>query len=108
MGHLGRGRAMSDYTGQRVKEAHPADPVEVLGFDTVPEAGETVRVVQNDRTARSLASERANRLKLEQQARRGGRKMSLDTIFDRARAQTTVNELALVLKADVSGSLEAF
>jgi translation initiation factor IF-2 len=100
-------RAMSDYTGKRVKEAYPADPVEVLGFDTVPEAGETVRVVQNDRTARSLAAERANRLKLEQQARRGGRKMSLETIFDRARSQA-VQELPLVLKADVSGSLEAF
>jgi translation initiation factor IF-2 len=105
--HWGRVRAMSDYTGKRVKEAHPADPVEVLGFDTVPEAGETVRVVQNDRTARSLAAERANRLKLEQQARRGGRKMSLETIFDRARSQS-VQELPLVLKADVSGSLEAF
>jgi translation initiation factor IF-2 len=64
-------------------------------------------VVQNDRTARSLAAERANRLKLEQQARRGGRKMSLETIFDRARAQA-IQELPLVLKADVSGSLEAF
>jgi translation initiation factor IF-2 len=105
--HWGRVRAMSDYTGKRVKEAHPADPVEVLGFDSVPEAGETVRVVQNDRTARSLAAERANRLKLEQQARRGGRKMSLETIFDRARAQA-IQELPLVLKADVSGSLEAF
>jgi translation initiation factor IF-2 len=105
--HWGRVRAMSDYTGERVKEATPSEPVEVLGFDTVPEAGETVRVVQNDRTARSLAAERANRLKLEQQARRGGRKMSLETIFDRARAQA-IQELPLVLKADVSGSLEAF
>jgi translation initiation factor IF-2 len=105
--HWGRVRAMSDYTGKRVKEALPAEPVEVLGFDSVPEAGETVRVVQNDRTARSLAAERANRLKLEQQARRGGRKVSLETIFDRARADAA-QELALVLKADVSGSLEAF
>jgi translation initiation factor IF-2 len=105
--HWGRVRAMSDFTGVRVKEATPSEPVEVLGFDTVPEAGETVRVVQNDRTARSLAAERANRLKLEQQARRGGRKMSLETIFDRAQAQA-IQELPLVLKADVSGSLEAF
>ena len=68
--HWGRVRAMSDYTGKRVKTALPAEPVEVLGFDTVPEAGEYVRVVENDRKARSLAGERANRLKLEQQARR--------------------------------------
>ena len=75
--HWGRVRAMSDYTGKRVKTALPAEPVEVLGFDTVPEAGEYVRVVENDRRARSLAAERANRLKLEQQARRGGIKRSL-------------------------------
>ncbi|HEX4689315.1 MAG TPA: EF-Tu/IF-2/RF-3 family GTPase, partial [Solirubrobacteraceae bacterium] len=103
----GRVRAMADYMGTRVTEAKPSEPVEVLGFDTVPEAGEHVRVVQNDRTARSLASERANRLKLEQQARRSGRKVSLESIFDRQTA-AAVQEVALVLKADVSGSLEAF
>ena len=80
--HWGRVRAMSDYTGKRVKTALPAEPVEVLGFDTVPEAGEFARVVENDRRARSLAGERANRLKLEQQARRSGIKRSLATIFD--------------------------
>jgi translation initiation factor IF-2 len=105
--HWGRVRAMQDYTGKRVKEAHPSDPVEVLGFDSVPEAGESVRVVQNDRTARSMANERASRLKLEQQARRGGRKVSLETIFERQTAEAA-REVALVLKADVSGSLEAF
>jgi translation initiation factor IF-2 len=103
--HWGRVRAMSDYTGKRVKEATPAEPVEVLGFDSVPEAGEYVRVVENDRKARSLAGERANRLKLEQQARRGGVKTSLANIFDQ---RGDVKELGLVLKADVSGSLEAF
>jgi translation initiation factor IF-2 len=103
--HWGRIRAMSDYTGKRVKTAGPSDPVEVLGFDSVPEAGEFAHVVENDRKARSLAGERANRLKLEQQARRGGVKRSLATIFDQ---RGDVNELSLVLKADVSGSLEAF
>jgi translation initiation factor IF-2 len=103
--HWGRIRAMSDYTGKRVKTAGPSDPVEVLGFDTVPEAGEFAHVVENDRKARALAGERANRLKLEQQARRGGVKRSLATIFDRNGGS---NELSLVLKADVSGSLEAF
>jgi translation initiation factor IF-2 len=66
-----------------------------------------VRAVENDRRARQLAGERATRLKLEQQARRGGRKVSLETIFDQY-ARAEVQELALVLKADVSGSLEAF
>jgi translation initiation factor IF-2 len=105
--HWGRVRAMHDFHGTRVKEAGPSMPVEVLGFDSVPEAGEFVRVVENDRAARSLAGERANRLKLEQQARRSGKKMSLETIFDQARGGV-VSELNLVLKADVSGSLEAF
>jgi translation initiation factor IF-2 len=105
--HWGRVRAMQDYTGKRVKEAVPSEPVEVLGFDTVPEAGEYAHVVENDRRARQLAGERATRLKLEQQARRGGRKVSLETIFDQY-ARSEVQELALVLKADVSGSLEAF
>jgi len=103
--HWGRVRAMVDYTGKRVKTATPAEPVEVLGFDTVPDAGEFVRVVENDRKARQLANERATRLKLEQQARRSGIKRSLATIFDQS---GDVKELNLVLKADVSGSLEAF
>jgi translation initiation factor IF-2 len=103
--HWGRVRAMSDYTGKRVKTAGPAEPVEVLGFDTVPEAGEFVRVVENDRKARSLANERATRLKLEQQARRGGLKFQLKDLFDQ---RGDIKELNLVLKADVSGSLEAF
>src|ERR671933_582204 len=105
--HWGRVRAMHDFLGNRVKQAGPSEPVEVLGFDSVPEAGEFVRVVENDRKARQLAGERATRLKLEQQARRSGKKVSLETIFDQQRG-ALVKELALVLKADVSGSLEAF
>jgi len=105
--HWGRVRAMHDFHGARVKTAGPSMPVEVLGFDSVPEAGEFVRVAENDRKARQIAGERATRLKLEQQARRGGKKFSLETIFDQQRG-ALVTELALVLKADVSGSLEAF
>jgi len=107
--HWGRVRAMHDFTGKRVKAATPAEPVEVLGFDSVPEAGEVVRVVENDRRARALAGERANRLKTEALARRqGGRsRVSLETIFDQQRG-VQIEELNLVLKADVSGSLEAF
>jgi translation initiation factor IF-2 len=72
----------------------------------VPEAGEHVRVVENDRRARQLAGERANRLKTEALARRSGRKVSLEDVFRLAR-EGRVKELNLVLKADVSGSLEA-
>jgi translation initiation factor IF-2 len=104
--HWGRVRAMHDYRGQRMKEAEPGDPVEVLGFDGVPEAGEHVRVVENERRARSLAGDRANRLKTEALARRAGVKVSLEDVFARAQ-QGDLNELNLVLKADVAGSLEA-
>jgi translation initiation factor IF-2 len=102
----GRVRAMQDHTGARLQEAKPGDPVEVLGFEGVCEAGEHVEVVENDRRARQLAQERAQRLKSEQLARRQARRMSLDEVFAKAR-EGEINELNIVLKADVSGSLEA-
>ena len=102
----GRVRAMQDHTGARLEEAKPGDPVEVLGFEGVCEAGERVEVVENDRRARQLAQERAQRLKSEQLARRQARRMSLDEVFAKAR-EGEINELDIVLKADVSGSLEA-
>ena len=104
--HWGRVRAMNDYRGERIKEATPGQPVEILGFDGVPEAGEHVRVVANEREARSLAGDRAHRLKTEALARRQGVKLSLEDVFARAQ-QGDLAELALVVKADVAGSLEA-
>jgi translation initiation factor IF-2 len=104
--HFGRVRAMHDFMGTKMKRAAPGQPVEVLGFDGVPEAGEHVRVVENERKARQLAGERANRLKTEALARRSGRKVSLEDVFKLAQ-EGTVQELALVVKADVAGSLEA-
>ncbi len=103
---FGRVRAMSDFVGEKVKRAGPGEPVEVLGFDGVPEAGEFVHVVENDRRARQLAGERANRLKTEAIARRSGSKVSLEDVFKKA-SEGELKELNLVLKADVSGSLEA-
>jgi translation initiation factor IF-2 len=102
----GRVRAMHDFTGERVKEARPGDPVEALGFDGVPEAGEYVRVVENDRRARQLAHEREQRLKQEQHARRSGRKRSLEDVFKEIQAGE-LKELNLLVKADVAGSAEA-
>jgi translation initiation factor IF-2 len=104
--HHGRVRAMNDFTGSRIKRASPGQPVEVLGFDGVPEAGEHVRVVENERRARQLAAERATRLKSEALARRSGRKISLEDVFKLAQ-EGAVKELGLVVKADVAGSLEA-
>jgi translation initiation factor IF-2 len=100
--HWGRVRAMNNFLGERVSQALPGEPIEVLGFDGVPEAGEPVRVVEHERRARQLANERATRLKAESLARRSGKKISLEDIF--ASGQ---KELNLVLKSDVAGSLEA-
>jgi translation initiation factor IF-2 len=104
--HFGRVRAMHDFIGEKLKRALPGQPVEVLGFDGVPEAGEPVRVVENERRARQLAGVRANRLKTEALARRSGRKVSLEDVFKLAQ-EGAVKELGLVVKADVAGSLEA-
>jgi translation initiation factor IF-2 len=104
--NFGRVRAMTDFLGTRVSHAEPGEPVEVLGFDGVPEAGEFARAVENERRARQLAGERANRLKTEALARRSGRKVSLEDVF-RLAQEGAVKELNLVLKGDVSGSVEA-
>src|SRR3954466_9017243 len=104
--HAGRARAMHDFRGERVKQATPGMPVEVLGFDGVPEAGETFRVVANEREARRLAGDRANRLKTEALARRAGVRVSLEDVMARAQ-ETGEQQLNLLVKADVAGSLEA-
>jgi translation initiation factor IF-2 len=99
----GRVRAMHDYKGQRISQALPGEPVEVLGFNGVPEAGEHVRAVEHERRARQLAGERETRLKAESLARVGsGKRVSLENIFG-----SDLQELNLLLKADVAGSLEA-
>jgi len=102
----GKVRAMHDFTGARVKEAVPGDPVELLGFDGPSDAGERIEAVENDRRARQMAQERATRLKTEALARRQARRLSLEDVFARAK-EGDINELAIILKADVSGSLEA-
>ncbi|HEV2773077.1 MAG TPA: translation initiation factor IF-2 [Thermoleophilaceae bacterium] len=104
--HWGRVRAMHDFRGERVEHVVPGEPVEILGFDGVPEAGETVRVVENERRARQLAGERATRLKTEAIARRQGVRVSLEDVFARAQ-RGEARGLNLVVKADVAGSLEA-
>jgi len=98
----GRVRAMHDFRGNRIGQALPGEPVEVLGFDGVPEAGEHVRAVEHERRARQLAMERASRLKAESLARQSGKRVSLENIFG-----SDLAEVNLVLKADVAGSLEA-
>jgi translation initiation factor IF-2 len=97
---------MHDYRGQKVAGARPGEPVEILGFDGVPEAGEPVRQVENERVARTQAADRANRLKTEAIARRQGVKVKLEDVFRTVQAGRAAH-LNLVVKADVAGSLEA-
>jgi translation initiation factor IF-2 len=102
----GKVRAMQDHTGAAVQKANPGDPVVVLGFDGVCEAGERFEAVENERQARQFAQERAHRLKTEQIARRQARRVSLDEVFAKAQ-EGQIKELNILLKADVSGSVEA-
>jgi len=102
----GKVRALYDYRGEKVKEARPGDPVEILGFDHPPTAGEFVRVVEHERQAKHLANVRAERLRREQLAQRPRRRVSLETLHDDLQAGE-VQDLNIVLKGDVQGSVEA-
>jgi translation initiation factor IF-2 len=102
----GKVRALQNYRGEKIKEARPGDPVEIIGFDKPPPAGELARVVENDRQARHLAQLRGQRVRAEQLARRGKGGVSLEDLFSQIEAGA-VQELNIVVKADVQGSIEA-
>src|SRR6266568_3619033 len=101
----GKVRALYNYLGDKVKDARPGDPVEILGFDKPPPAGELGRVVENERRARELANARGERLRREQLAQ-GSRGVSMESLFEQIEAGA-VQDLNLVLKGDVVGSVEA-
>ena len=101
----GKVRALYDFHGDKVKEAGPGDPVEILGFDQPPPAGEQARVVENERQARSYAQARGERLRREQLAQRHTG-VSLESLFEQIQ-EGAVQDLNLVLKGDVVGSVEA-
>jgi translation initiation factor IF-2 len=98
-------RALYDYRGERVQQAGPGDPVEILGFDKPPPAGELARVVENERRARELANVRGERLRREQLAQRPAG-VSIERLFEQMQAGG-VQDLNLVVKGDVVGSVEA-
>jgi translation initiation factor IF-2 len=102
----GKVRALYNFRGDRVKEAGPGDPIEILGFDHPPPAGELCRVVENERQARDLANRRAERLRREQLAQRGKAGPTLETLFAQMQ-EGAVQDLNLVVKGDVVGSVEA-
>ena len=101
----GKVRAMMDDKGKRVKEAGPSTPVEILGLNDVPNAGEILVATENDKEAKNFAatfvSENKNRLLEETKA-----KMSLDDLFSQIQAGN-LKELPIIVKADVQGSVEA-
>jgi translation initiation factor IF-2 len=101
----GRVRAMLDENAEPVAEAGPARPVMVLGLTSVPGAGDSFLSVAEDRTARQIAEQRSARDRAAQIANRGGR-VTLENLLDRIK-EGDKTSLALILKGDVSGSVEA-
>jgi translation initiation factor IF-2 len=98
----GRVRAMLDYTGKRVKDAGPGSPVEILGLSGVPEAGTRFEVVEHERQARDRAQQVEEKLRRQELAQ-GGSRRSLEDLL----GQGGMQDLNLVIKADVAGSVEA-
>jgi len=102
---MGRVRALVDENGTQHKTAGPSIPAEILGLNSIPEAGQSIVVVENERQARDIISyrqEKARQTGLEEQAKS---RMSLDDLF--ARIQEGVEELPVLIKGDVSGSVDA-
>ncbi|MBE5797497.1 MAG: translation initiation factor IF-2, partial [Clostridiales bacterium] len=100
----GRVRALINDKGEKVKEAGPSMPVEIMGFDEVPSAGDEMIAVGDDHLSRQVAEERKAKLKASREASMA--KMSMENLFSNLEAgkMTTLN---LIIKADVQGSVEA-
>ncbi len=103
--HSGKVRAMLDDKGRKIKEAGPAIPVEVQGLSGVPSAGDEFVVVTDEKMARSVSQVRA--LKARESELGATSKISLDKLFEQM-SEGDVQELRVVLRADVQGTLEAF
>ncbi len=103
----GRVKALFNYKGERQEAAAPGDPIEILGFDKPPAAGELARVVENDREARDVANRRGERLRREQLAAvRPNTGVSLEGLYEQLQAGE-VSDLNLIVRGDVVGSVEA-
>jgi translation initiation factor IF-2 len=100
---VGRVRAMLNDHGARIDEAGPATPVEVMGFEDLPNSGDVLQVVEDEQKARQVSSFRSQKERDESLAKSS--RMSLDSLFNRMK-QGEVKDLALIVKADVHGSEE--
>ncbi|MBB3994092.1 translation initiation factor IF-2 [Sulfitobacter undariae] len=101
----GKVRALIDDQGNRVKEAGPSVPVEVLGLNGTPEAGDVLNVTSTEAQAREIAEYRANAAKDKRAA--AGAATTLEQLMANAKADENVSELPILVKADVQGSAEA-
>jgi translation initiation factor IF-2 len=101
----GKVRALLDDKGERITEAGPSVPVEVLGLNGTPEAGDVLNVVETEAQAREIAEYRANAAKEKRAA--VGAATTLDQLMAKAKADQSVAELPILVKADVQGSAEA-
>jgi translation initiation factor IF-2 len=99
----GRLKAMFDYRGRKIRKGGPSTPVEVMGLNEPPTAGDIFKVVENEREARTIVYERQQHRAAESASHRAN--ITLEQLFDRFQAGD-VKELRVVLKADVQGSLE--
>ncbi len=102
--HYGRVRAMLNDRGQKIEEAPPSTPVEVVGFTDVPEAGETFIVVSEERMAKQISLYRQEKIREKELSKLS--KVSLEELYDKIK-KGEVKELNVVIKADVQGSIEA-
>jgi len=100
----GRIRAMFDDTGKNIKSAGPSIPVEILGLSEVPEAGDRFNQVKDEKTARNMAESRKENLKAETLL--ANHRVSLEDLYNQIK-EGSVKELAIIVKADVQGSVEA-
>jgi translation initiation factor IF-2 len=101
----GRVRAMQDHRGESIGAALPSTPVLVMGLSDVPRAGDVFEVLETEREARAMATERAERERMAESQPTRPRALSLEEIFSQFQAGQAA-ELNLILKADVQGSLE--
>ena len=97
----GRIKAMFDYRGNRIKKAGPSTPIAVMGLNDVPRAGDIFRLVESEKEARAIVGE----MESEKKTQRDVPRISLEDLFDKLQAGEE-QELRLIVKADVQGSLE--
>lgn len=102
----GKVRAMLDHNGERVKLAKPSTPVEILGLNGVPDAGEVFVATENDKDAKQIAQAYVDQGKDKLLEETKAKKLSLDGLFSQIQAGN-VKDLNLIIKADVQGSVEA-